>query len=46
MLQVWIIKSTESTNTSCSSDRVAYTTKMNIKETFTGINGLLQTFLW
>ena len=45
MLQVWIIKSNESTNTCCTSDRVAYTTKVNIKKTFTGNDGLLQTFI-
>ena len=46
MLQVWIIKSTELKNTNCTSDKVACTTKVNIKETSTGNNGLLQFFIW
>ena len=45
MLQIWIIKSTESTNTSCTSDKVACTTKVNIKETSTGNDSLLQLFM-
>ena len=46
MLQEWIIKSTESTNTSCTSNRVACTTKVDIKETYTRNDGLLQIFAW
>ena len=46
MLQVRIIKPTESANTYCTSDRVACTTIVNIKETFTGNDGLLQMFMW
>ena len=36
MSQVWIIKSTESTNICYVSDRVACIIKMNVKETFMG----------
>ena len=45
MLQVWIIKSTESTNTCYTSGRVACTTQVNIKETFKGNDGLPQMFM-
>ena len=44
-LQVWTIKLTESTDT-CTSDRVASTIKVNIKETFMGNEGFLQMFMW
>ena len=39
------MKLTESTET-CTSDRVAYTIKVNIKETFMRNEGLLQMFIW
>ena len=42
MLQVLTLKSTESTNTCCISDRVACKIKVNIKETFMGKDGFLQ----
>ena len=44
-LQVWTMKLTESTSTS-TSDRVACTIKVNIKETFMGNEGFLQMFMW
>ena len=44
-LQVWTIKLTESTDT-CTSDRVASTIKVSIKETFMGNEGFLQMFMW
>ena len=42
----WTIKSTESTNIYYISDRVATTTKVNIKKTFMGNDGFLKTFKW
>ena len=45
MLQVWTIKSTESTNIYIS-DRVACTIKVNIKKAFMGSDGFLQMFMW
>ena len=36
---------TESRDT-CTSDRVACTIKVNIKETFMGNEGFLQMFMW
>ena len=39
------MKLTESTDTS-TSDRVACTIKVNIKETFMGNGGLLEMFMW
>ena len=44
-LQVWTMKLTESMDT-CTSDRVACTIKVNIKETFMGNEGFLQMFMW
>ena len=46
MLQVWTIKLTESKKICYISDKVVSTIKMNIKETFMGTDGLLQTFMW
>ena len=46
MLQGWNMKSTESTNICCTSDRVACSFKINIKEAFMGNDGLLQMFMW
>ena len=46
MLQGWNMKSTESTNICCTSDSVACSIKMNIKEAFMGNDGLLQMFMW
>ena len=40
------MKLTESMNTCCTSDRVACTIKVNIKETFMGNGGLLEMFMW
>ena len=40
------MKLTESTNICCTSDRIACTTKMNIKENFMANHGFLQTFMW
>ena len=40
------MKLTESMNTCCTSDRVASTIKVNIKETFMGNQGFLQVFMW
>ena len=45
MLQMWIIKPTESTNNFCTSDRLVCTIKVNIKERFTGNDGFLQMFM-
>lgn len=42
----WTIKSTESTNIYYIRDRVATTTKVNIKKTFMGNDGFLKTFKW
>ena len=39
------MKLTESMNTCCTSDRVACTIKVNIKETFMGNEGFLQMFM-
>ena len=39
------MKLTESTDT-CTSDRVASTIKVNIKETFMGNEGFLPMFMW
>ena len=41
----WTIKSTESTNICYIRDRVATTTKMNIKKTFMENDGFLKTFM-
>ena len=46
MLQVWIIKSAESTNTCSTSVKIVCTTKVNIKQTFTGNDVLQQIFMW
>ena len=46
MLQMWTMKLTESINISCSSNRLVSTTKVNIKERFTGNDGFLQIFMW
>ena len=46
MLQGWNMKSTESTNICCTSDRVACSIKMNIKEALIRNDGLLQMFMW
>ena len=45
MSQVWTIKSTASMNFYYISDRIGCTFKVNIKETFMGNNGFLQTFI-
>ena len=42
----WNIKLTESTNICCTSDRVACTIEINIKEAFMGNDGFLQMFMW
>ena len=43
MSQVWTMKLTASTNFCYISDRNACKVKVNIKETFIGNNGLVQT---
>ena len=45
MSQVWTVKLTASTNSCYISDRNACTVKVNMKETFMGNNGFLQTFI-
>ena len=45
MSQVWTMKLTASMNFGYISDRIACTVKANIKETFIGNNGFLQTFI-
>ena len=45
MLQVWVMKLTESTNICYIIDRVTCTTKLNIKESLTGSDGFLQMFM-
>ena len=40
------MKLTESMNTCCTSDRVASTIKVNMKETLIGNEGFLQVFMW
>ena len=42
---MWTMKLTEWMDT-CTSDRVACTIKVNIKETFMGNEGFLQMFMW
>ena len=42
----WTMKSTESTNIYYIRDRVATTTKVNIKKTFMGNDGFLKTSKW
>ena len=44
-LQVWTMKLTEWMD-ACTSDRVACTIKVNIKETFMESEGFLQMFTW
>ena len=46
MLQMWTIKLTESTNNFCTSDRVAHTIKVNMKEILIGSDGFLKIFMW
>ena len=46
MLQMWIIKSTESKNNFCTSDRLVSTIKVDIKERFIGNGSFLQIFMW
>ena len=44
MSQVWTMRLTESTNICYVSEMVAYTTKMNVKETFMGNDSFLKYF--
>ena len=46
MLQMWIIKPTESTNNFCTSDRLVSKIKVDIKERFIGNHSFLQIFMW
>ena len=44
--QVWNMELTGSTNAGYTSDRVACTIKVNIKEAFMGNDGFLPLFMW
>ena len=46
MLKMWTMNLTESTNLCCTTDRLACTIKVNIKERFIGNDGFLQVFMW
>ena len=46
MSQMLAMKLTESLNIRRISNRVTSTIQVNIKETFVGNDGFLQTFLW
>ena len=46
MSQLWTMKVTASTNFCYISDRVTCAVEVNIKKTFLGNNGFLQTLMW
>ena len=46
MLKMWTMNLTESTNLCCTTDRLACTIKVNIKERLIGNDGFLQMFMW